>query len=524
MGKSEIAVFDTTLRDGTQGTGINFTLKDKLEIAEKLDDFGIDYIEGGFPLASEKETAFFKEIQKLNLKHSKICAFGSTRKPGIHASQDAHINALLQAETPTVVVVGKSWDAHASEVLQTSLDENLNMIHDSITYLKSEGREIIFDLEHFFDGYLNNQAYALKVLQTASDAGADCLVLCDTNGGTLPQAVIVAINNLKTRNLAPLGVHFHNDTATAVASSILAVEAGAVHVQGTINGWGERVGNANLCAIIPNLILKMKKEVYCSTKLKDLTKLSRFTAEKANIIPEKNQAYVGETAFTHKAGQHADVLAKAEHLMEHMDSSLIGNSRKILLSELAGKSTIVRKLSKYGDFDKKSEIVSKLTETLKKKEMDGYEYEAAEASFDVIMRKALGKYTPLFELQNYHIESYKTMQSKSKTVGRLFLNVSGVEHMGAAVGEGPVDTLNASVRDALIPSFPFLKNIHLSDYRVRVLNPEEATAAKVRVFITFTDNNKTWDSVGVSENIIEASWEALLDAINFYYNNFILEE
>lgn len=524
MGQSEIAVFDTTLRDGTQGTGINFTLKDKLEIAEMLDSFGIDYIEGGFPLASERETAFFKEVQSLKLKHSKICAFGSTRKPNVQASQDANINALLQAETPTVVIVGKAWDAHAKEVLQTSLEENLNMIYDSVSYLKSEGREIIFDLEHFFDGYLRNREYAVKVLQTATEAGADCLVLCDTNGGTLPQSAISTINELKELSLAPLGVHFHNDTGTAVASSILSVEAGAVHVQGTINGWGERVGNANLCAIIPNLVLKMNKKVFAADNLKELTKLSRFTAEKANIIPEKNQAYVGETAFSHKAGQHADVLAKAEHLMEHMDSSLVGNSRRILLSELAGKSTIVRKLAKYGEFEKNSDIVNSLISTLKKKEMEGYEYEVAEASFDVIMRKALNRFTPLFELQNYHLESYKTMASKSKTVGRMFLNAAGIEHMGAAVGEGPVDTLNASVRDALIPSFPFLKNIHLSDYRVRVLNPEEATAAKVRVFITFTDNKTTWDSVGVSENIIEASWEALIDAINFYYNNSILEE
>ncbi len=524
MPKSEIAIFDTTLRDGTQGTGINFTLKDKLEIAEMLDNFGIDYIEGGFPLASERETAFFKEVRSLNLKHSKICAFGSTRKPGGRAAQDAHINALLQAETPTVVIVGKAWDAHAEKVIGTTLEENLNMITDSISHLKSEGREVIFDLEHFFDGYAANREYAEKVLRTATDAGADCLVLCDTNGGTLPQTVIRLVEDLRKSNLAPLGVHFHNDTGTAVASSILAIEAGAVHVQGTINGWGERVGNANLCAIIPNIALKMKKEIYCADNLKDLTKLSRFTAEKANIIPEKNQAYVGETAFTHKAGQHTDVILKAEHLMEHIDSSLVGNSRRILLSELAGKSTIVRKLAKYGDFDKNSEIVSALTNTLKQKEMEGYEYEAAEASFDVIMRKALDRFTPLFDLQNYHLESYKTMTSKSKTVGRLFLNAGGIEHMGAAVGEGPVDTLNASIRDALIPSFPFLKNIHLTDYRVRVLNPEEATAAKVRVFITFTDGKSDWDSVGVSENIIEASWEALIDAINFYYNNVVLEE
>ena len=294
-------------------------------------------------------------------------------------------------------------------------------------------------------------------------------------------------------------------------------------MQGTINGWGERAGNANLCGIIPNLSLKMKKKLSCSENMTNLTQLSRFCAEKANIIPEKNQPYVGEAAFSHKAGQHADVILKAPELMEHIDSSLIGNSRKILLSELAGKSTIVRKLAKYGEYDKKSEIVDKLTQSLKQKEMEGYEYEAAEASFDIIMRKALGKFTPLFVLQNYHLESYKTMESKSKTVGRLFLNAMGIEHMGAAVGEGPVDTLNASIRDALIPSFPFLKNLHLTDYRVRVLNPEDATAARVRVFITYTDNEQTWDTVGVSENIIEASWEALLDAINYYYNNFVIE-
>ncbi len=523
MKKTDIAVFDTTLRDGTQGTGINFTLKDKLEIAEFLDNFGIDYIEGGFPLASERETAFFKQIRSFNLKNAKICSFGSTRKPGGTASQDAHINALLQAETPAVVVVGKSWDAHVTSVLGTTLEENLAMIHDSISYLKSEGREIIFDLEHFFDGYKKNPEYALKVLRTATESGADCLVLCDTNGGTLPQEASAIVQDLGTKSLAPLGVHFHNDTGTAIAASLLSIDAGAIHVQGTINGWGERSGNANLCGIIPNLALKMKKNLSCSKNLEELTQLSRFCAEKANIIPDKNQPYVGEAAFSHKAGQHADVILKAPELMEHIDSALVGNSRKVLLSELAGKSTIVPKLAKYGEYDKKSEVVNALTRSLKEKEMAGYEYEAAEASFDIIIRKALGKFEPLFLLQNYHLETYKTMESKSKTVGRLFLKAKGVEHMGAAVGEGPVDTLNASIRDALIPSFPFLKDLHLTDYKVRVLNPEDATAAKVRVFITYSDNDQSWDTVGVSENIIEASWEALIDAINYYYNNFILE-
>ncbi len=519
----KIAIFDTTLRDGTQGTGINFTLKDKLDITSRLDEIGVDYIEGGFPLASKREAAYFEKIKSLNLRHSKVVAFGSTRKAGVKIEEDNYINAILYAETPTVVVVGKSWTRHVTEVIKTDLEENLTMIYESIEFLKRHGREVILDPEHFFDGYKDDSDYALKVLKTGTEAGADVICLCDTNGGTLPTEIGKIIKNLPQDSLASLGIHCHNDTGNAVANSLIAVESGVVHVQGTINGWGERCGNANLCVIVPNLSLKMGYKTSLDKDLVGLTELSRFTSEKANIIPDRRQPYVGDAAFSHKAGQHADVIEKNPELMEHIDSRLVGNSRKILLSELAGRSTIVKKLEKYGSFDKRSDTVSSLIETLKKKEIDGYEYEYAEASFDLLMRKALGLYNPLFELQNYHLESFKTLKETSKTVGRIFVKSNGVEHMGAGVGDGPVDTLDRAIRHALSQTYNFLDQIHLIDYRVRVLNPEKATAARVRVFITCAAQDVSWDTVGVSENIIEASWEALVDSIEYYYNNVINE-
>ncbi len=519
-----VEIFDTTLRDGMQGIEVSFSLSDKIQIAHKLDELGVDYIEGGFPLSNQKEEAFFELIKKESFEHAKIAAFGSTRKPKHKAREDAHIQALLEAETEVVVIVGKTWKAHVEKVLRTSLEENLEMIYDSINYLKEQGRRVIFDLEHFFDGYKDDPAYALHVLKTGTEAKADCLVLCDTNGGTLPSEVLNIMAALPKNQLAPLGVHFHNDTGNAVANSLLAIEAGATHVQGTINGWGERCGNANLCAILPTLTLKMKIENSTSPHIQKITNVSRFVAEKANIIPDKRQPYVGEAAFSHKAGQHADVLSKADYLMEHINAKLVGNERRILLSELAGKSTVLDKLSKYGNFDKNSEEVETLIQTLKDRELKGYEYEAAEASFDLLIRKTLKIYKPMMELNNYHLESYKTWESPSKTVGRIFLRINGKDVMGAAVGVGPVETLDAALRNAIEHFYPFIKDISLTDYKVRVLNPETAgTAAKVRVFISFTDHHQnTWDTVGVSENIVEASWEALVDSLDYYYNTFIL--
>lgn len=518
-----IQIYDTTLRDGMQGIGINYTLEDKLQIAQKLDEMNVDFIEGGFPLANEKESQFFEELRSMRFRHAKAVAFGSTRKPDHKIEHDAHISALLDAETETVTIVGKAWKAHVTNVLHTSFEENLSMIRDSIRFLKRENRVVFFDLEHFFDGYRDDKTYALRILETATDAGADALVLCDTNGGTLPAEVSKIVAELPQKQLKPIGVHFHNDCGTADANSLAAIDQGAIQIQGTVNGWGERCGNANLCVIVPNICLKTSFEVHMAAQLEHLTSLSRFVAEKANIIPDKRQPYVGEAAFSHKAGQHADAISKADYLMEHIDGSKVGNERRIILSELAGKSTIVKKMSRYGSYEKNSEIVKTLINTLKEKEREGYEYEAAEASFDLIMRKSLGNYSPLFELNNYHLESYKTGDVSSKTVGRIFLSYDGKQIMGAGVGIGPVETLDYALRDALTPFNTFLNKIALTDFRVRVLNPENATASKVRVFITSTDHERSWDTVGVSENIVEASWEALVDSLEYYYNNFVID-
>ena len=513
-----VVVYDTTLRDGMQGIQVNYTLDDKIKIAHALDDLKIDYIEGGFPLSNDKEAAFFRQMRVETLHHARVVAFGSTRKPHGEAHNDPMIRALLDAETPTVIVVGKTWKAHVDKVLRTDEEENLRMIHDSIRFLKSQGREVFFDLEHFFDGHKDDPAYALRVLKAGSEAGADCLILCDTNGGTLPQEVASIVAGLPQRDLAPLGGHFHNDCGVAVANSMVAVDGGAMHIQGTINGWGERCGNANLCTFIPNIAIKTRYHVHCRDQVSHLTHLSRFVAEKANIIPDRRQPYVGDAAFSHKAGQHADVITKAAHLMEHIDGGLVGNERHIVLSELAGKSTVVEKLREYGDFTKSSAVVDELTSLLKQKENDGYEYEAAEASFDLLVRRSLKLYTPLVALRNYHLESYKSADAPSKTVGRIFLQTDTRELMGAAVCVGPVDTLDHALRDALVPVFPWLEKITLTDYRVRVLNPESGSGAKVRVFVTFSDRERSWDTVGVNENIVEASWEALVDSIEFYYN------
>ncbi len=519
-----VVMYDTTLRDGMQGVQVNYTLDDKIKIAHALDEMKIDYIEGGFPLSNEKEAAFFQQMKRENLQHARVVAFGSTRKAGGSAERDPMIRALLDADTPTVIVVGKTWKAHVEKVLHTDEEENLRMIYDSVHFLKSQGREVFFDLEHFFDGYKDDAEYARRVLQAGSDGGADCLVLCDTNGGTLPHEVAAIMSALPQELLAPLGGHFHNDCGVAVANSMTAIDNGGIQIQGTINGWGERCGNANLCTFIPNIVLKTDYAANCEDRLNHLTHLSRFVAEKANIIPDRRQPYVGDAAFSHKAGQHADVIGKAADLMEHIDSRLVGNERHIVLSELAGKSTVVEKLREYGDYTKASPVVEELTTMLKHKENDGYEYEAAEASFDLLVRKALNVYRPLINLRNYHLESYKTTDAPSKTVGRIFLQLEKQEVMGAAVCVGPVDTLDHALRDAIVPLCPWLDRITLTDYRVRVLNPESGAAAKVRVFVTYTDHEQTWDTVGVHENIVEASWEALIDAMEYYYNVYVVSE
>lgn len=527
-----VFLFDTTLRDGMQGTGINYTLRDKLEIARRLDEVGIDYIEGGFPLANEKEAAFFQAMRKDPLKRARLAAFGSTRKPANKAAEDANLIALLKAETPVVVIVGKAWNLHVEHVLGTDPEKNLELIDDSLRLLKAEGREVIFDLEHFFDGWKSHPSYTKRLIGVALAAGADWLVPCDTNGGTLVTEADRVYRELAQIDgiAGKLGVHFHNDLGLGVANSLAGIQAGARQVQGTINGWGERCGNANLCSIAPTLSIKLPYTT--NLDLSRLTELSRFVSEKANMIPDKRQPFVGDAAFGHKAGQHADVLAKAASLqvsgfthggmMEHMDPALVGNNRRILLSELAGKSSVALKLGKFGTFDKSSPEVAELTRILKEKENQGYEYEAAEASFELLVLKVLGKYRPLFELDNYHLESYKTWDRDSQTVGRIFLTAEGKRFMGAGVGIGPVGVLDKALRNALEASFPFVRDLTLTDFSVRVLNAGEAsTDSIVRVFISWSDGVRTWDTVGVHENIIEASWQALVDSFEYYALAFV---
>jgi len=520
----KVDLYDTTLRDGMQGIEVSFTLTDKIQIAKALDDIGFDYIEGGFPYSNEKEAAFFEAIKKENLSHAKVAAFGSTMAPGGKAETDPALNAMVKTEMPAITIVGKSSKAHVEKVIHTTIEENLRMIVKSIEFCKKHTDEVFLDLEHFFDGYKSDPEFVLDILRAGTAAGADALILCDTNGGTLPGEVMDIIGGLPQNELAAIGVHFHDDCGTAVANSICSIDRGAVHIQGTINGWGERCGNANLCSIAPNIAFKTEYEVNIAPKLNELTPLSRFVSEKANIIPNKRAPYVGEAAFSHKAGQHADVIIKAAELMEHLPGSAIGNERRILISELAGKSTIVKKLDKYGKYDKKSPEVKAIIGELKNKENAGYEYEAAEASFELLVLKELGLYKQITELNNYHLESFKTGGFESKTIGRVFLEVDGKRVMGAGNDIGPVGTLDKALRDALLPFHPFISKISLVDYKVRVLNPEKASAAKVRVFITSSDHEHTWDTVGVSENIVEASWEALIDSFDYYYNRYLNEK
>jgi 2-isopropylmalate synthase len=519
--KPFIQLYDTTLRDGSQAEDVNFSVEDKIRVARKLDQFGVHYIEGGWPGSNPRDVEFFKEMRRVKLKKAKLAAFGSTRRAKLKVAADPSIRSLVSSGAPVATIFGKTWDLHVLKALRITLAENLEMIEDSVFYLKKHMDEVVYDAEHFFDGYKANPDYALETILAAEAAGADCLVLCDTNGGTLPSEVARIVEDLSAEKLGPIGVHFHDDTGNAVANCLVALERGASHVQGTINGWGERTGNLNLCTLIPTLCLKLGTDAGVCANLTQLTALSRFVAEKANIIPDKRWPYVGEAAFSHKAGQHADVISKAPELMEHIDGSKVGNERRVLLSELAGKSTIIKKLARYGDFEKSSDIVTRLLDELKDREEKGYEYEAAEASFDLLIRRALGQYTPLLELSNYHLENYKSGDTPAKTVGRLFVRVNGDVLMGAAVGDGPVDTLNGAIRDALLPLHPFLQRLKLTDYRVRVLNPERATAARVRVFITTSDGEESWDTVGVDENIIEASWQALIDGLEYYYNNVV---
>ncbi|MBC8379710.1 MAG: citramalate synthase [Planctomycetes bacterium] len=511
----KVKIYDTTLRDGMQAEGVSFSVEDKLLIARKLDEFGIHYIEGGYPQSNPKEQEFFERVKDIEFANAKIVAFGSTRRAKTKVEDDACISVLLASKAPAVTMVGKSWDLHVTDVLRCSLEENLAMCAESVAYVKKHRREVIFDAEHFFDGYKNNPDYAMKVLRAAADAGADVLALCETNGGCLPHEVYEITEAVsKAFNGIEIGIHCHNDTDCAVANSLAAVRASATHVQGTINGLGERTGNANLCTIIPNLSLKMDCETVSQERLGSLTEVSRFVFEIANLSPAAHMPYVGESAFAHKAGLHIDAIRKNEKTYEHINPEQIGNERRFLISELSGASNILDKLEKRKMVTDKI-LARKILKRVQELENEGYQFETAEASFDLLVKKEMGTYQKSFDLIKYHIDVERNSDKKMITEATVKLQVNGKTEHVVSEGDGPVNALDGALRKALEPSYPNLKNMNLIDYKVRVVNARAGTAAKVRVVIESRDSEDLWGTVGVSENIVEASWHALVDSIEY---------
>jgi 2-isopropylmalate synthase len=510
----KVEIYDTTLRDGAQAEFVSFSVKDKIRIAEKLDEL-VHYIEGGWPGSNPRDIEFFKGAKKLKLEHAELVPFGSTRKAKEKAESDRNLKALLDSGTSTVCIFGKSWDLHVESALRVSLRENLKMIEDSIEYLKSKDRKVIYDAEHFFDAYGSNPDYTMDTIKVAQEVGADCIVLCDTNGGTLPGGVHVIVEKVKKEMKTPLGIHAHNDADVAVANSIIAVKRGATHVQGTINGLGERSGNANLCSVIPNLKIKMGIDCVSNKQLKKLTEISRFVNEIANISPQHNRPYVGRSAFAHKGGIHVDAVLKTPRTYEHTDPELVGNVRRILVSELAGKSTVLQKAGEYGlELKKNTPETRKILEMLKNRESEGYQFEGAEASFELLVKKTLDIYKSFFDLEGFRV----TVDARNDELiaeATVKVKVGKKYEHTAAEGDGPVNALDNALRKALEKFYPVLRDVRLTDYKVRVLDEKSGTGAKVRVLIQTTDGKTTWGTVGVSENIIEASLIALADSIDY---------
>ncbi|MCW1883507.1 citramalate synthase [Luteolibacter flavescens] len=512
-----VRLYDTTLRDGTQGEGFQLSLLDKLRISERLDAFGIDYIEGGWPGSNPKDVEFFQEAKKLKLSHAKLAAFGSTRRAGIPVEQDPQVKLLLDAETPVVTIFGKSWEMQVTEVLRTTPEENRAMIRDTVAYLKQHGREVVYDAEHFFDGYKDSPGHALGSLQAAAEGGADCLVLCDTNGGTLPEEVMEICQIVRARiPQVPVGIHTHNDCELAVANAIAAVKGGAVQVQGTINGYGERTGNCNLTSVIPILQLKMDLQV-----VPDLTKLrelSYFVDDVSNNPHFARAAFVGRTAFAHKGGMHVNAVQKLARSYEHIEPQAVGNEQNILVSELSGQSNILIKAEQMGiPLDKGSAEAKAVLQRVKELENEGYAFEAAGGSLDLLIRRELGRYEKPFDLKEFHT-SFRQYRDGHEPVceATVKLYVGEVPKYTVAEGHGVVNALDKALREALAPFYPEIANVSLVDYKVRIIDGHDATAAKTRVLIVSSDGTENWGTVGVSENIIEASWIALVDGIDLF--------
>ena len=511
-----IEIYDTTLRDGAQGEGISFSVQDKLLLSRRLDSLGFDYIEGGYPASNEKDFDYFQRIGQEKLAHARVCAFGMTRRKGIPVDGDEGLASLLAAGASTVTVVGKASSFHATEVLRTTQEENLKMIAESIAHLRAAGREVLFDAEHFFDGWKANPRYTLKTVQAAVEAGAKLIVLCDTNGGSMPEEVGAVTREVVGQLPVPVGIHCHNDCGLAVANSLAAVDAGAVQVHGTINGFGERCGNADLVAVIANLALKKRYQVLDEEAVRHLTELSRYVYEMINMNYPPRQPFVGKSAFAHKGGMHVSGLARVVASYEHIDPQAVGNERRILVSELSGRSNIVAMTTKHNiQHDRK--LMDKILAKVVSKEHAGYQFEAAEGSFDLLVKQCAGTFKRHFELVHYrvNVESEDDGSGRITTEATIKIRVGETVRHEVAEGDGPVNALDAAMRKALNGSFPSLREMHLVDYKVRVINSEAGTAAGVRVVIESRDKEEVWGTVGVSENIIEASWIALADSYEY---------
>lgn len=513
---SALEIYDTTLRDGAQAEDVSFSAEDKVLIAQKLDSLGVHFIEGGWPGANPKDIEFFRIIKTIPLKHAEVIAFGSTRKAGNMVRKDPNLQALLAAETKTITLFGKTWSLHVTDALGISLAKNLELIGDSIAYLREKGRRVFYDAEHFFDGYKTNPDYALATIRKAVEAGAERVILCDTNGGTMPWEIREICRTVQDECRVPLGIHAHNDCEMAVANSLVAIETGILQVQGTINGIGERCGNANLCSIIPNLELKMKRPAL-TDHLSHLKEVSGFVTEIANLMPNKHQPYVGDSAFAHKGGVHIHAVLKNPATYEHVDPARVGNRQRMLISDYGGRSGLLDKIEAYGfKLPKNHSKVDELVRTLKDRESQGYQFEGAEGSFELLMRKAMGSHKPSFQLLGFRVIVEKKQEDGTPLSEATVMVKVGeaVEHT-AAVGTGPVNALDHALRKALEKFYPQLREVKLLDYKVRVLAANRGTESKVRVLIESGDHKDKWGTVGVSENIIEATWQALADSIEY---------
>ncbi|MDP3804425.1 MAG: citramalate synthase [Candidatus Omnitrophota bacterium] len=511
---TKIELYDTTLRDGAQSEGISFSVSDKLKICEKLDELGVHFIEGGWPGANPKDMSFFKAAKSLRLKKANLVAFGSTRHSKSKVGRDKVLKGLLNADTKFITIFGKSWDLHVRDVLKVDRIENLRMIEESIKFLRSKGRTVFYDAEHFFDGYKTNKDYALKTLKAAQAAGSDRIILCDTNGGTITSQVFEIVEDVKSVIKTPLGIHAHNDCDMAVASSIAAVNAGCVQVQGTMNGYGERCGNANLVSIIANLKLKLGVDCVSDLELKELTEIARYIAEVCNMKLEDNEPFVGTSAFAHKAGIHVNAILKNSKTYEHVDPKMVGNRRRLLVSELSGKSTIIKKAEDL-DLGKDAKKTKKILKMLQDLEHKGYHFESAEASLELLIKRVMKKFKDFFDLESFRVIIEKTKDGKMTSEATIKLRVGEELEHTASLGDGPVNALDSALRKALTKFYPDIAEMHLTDYKVRVLDEKEGTAAKVRVLIQSQDKSDSWWTIGVSENIIDASWQALVDSVEY---------